>query len=169
MAAGRTYTPIATTTLTTSAANVTFSSIPGTYTDLVLVGNMLGGTGGTSDFTVLMQVNSDTGSNYSTTRLIGDGSSATSIRNSNQTYARINTSGYLSTTVPQTNIIHFQNYSNTTTFKTVLSRSSQADNVALAGVNLWRSTAAISTIYIYLDSGTFGFGSTFTLYGITAA
>jgi len=37
MAAGKTYEPIATTTLSSSAATITFSSISGSYTDLVFV------------------------------------------------------------------------------------------------------------------------------------
>ncbi len=169
MPAGNTYEAIATQTLGSAAASVTFSSIPGTYTDLVLVTNLLGATGGTTDFSTLLQLNGDTGSNYSTTRLEGNGTTATSTRNSSQTFARINTVGYLSTTVPQTNIIQFNNYSNTTTNKTFLTRSSQANEVTLASVNLWRSTSAITSIYFYLSGGTMAAGSTFSLYGILAA
>ena len=39
MAAGSTYTPLATNTLSSSSASITFSSISGSYTDLVLVMN----------------------------------------------------------------------------------------------------------------------------------
>jgi len=75
-----TYTPIATTTLGSAASSVTFSSISGAYTDLVLVG------AGTlaSNLYLNVKFNNDTGSNYSRTELYGDGSSAASYRESNQ-------------------------------------------------------------------------------------
>jgi hypothetical protein len=67
-------------------------------------------------------------------------------------------------------IVNFMNYSNTTTYKTFLSKARNATNY---GVNdqagLWRNTAAISSMVITNASGTFNTGSTFNLYGITAA
>ena len=66
-------------------------------------------------------------------------------------------------------IAQFQNYSNTTTYKTMLSRANAAGYVQ-ARVNLWRSTSAINTIKISGQSGmTFNTGCTFTLYGILSA
>jgi len=63
MAAGATYEPIATTTVSgSSTSTVTFSSISGTYTDLVIIGNL--GSQTTNAFPYL-QFNGDTGSNYS--------------------------------------------------------------------------------------------------------
>jgi hypothetical protein len=59
MAAGNTYEAIATQTLGSAAASVTFSSIPGTYTDLVLVVAMEHVTTGTEN--IVMQFNGDTG------------------------------------------------------------------------------------------------------------
>jgi hypothetical protein len=157
----KTYTPIATQTLTTSVATVTFSSIPSTYTDLVLVANA---SSVASTQTIGWRANSDSGSNYSDTYLGGDGSSAFSGRNSNQTYAyfgSINTSR-------STLLLNFMNYSNTTTNKTSIARSNSTD-YAIARVNLWRSTSAISSIDINTAGSTFATGSTFTLYGIKAA
>jgi hypothetical protein len=62
------------------------------------------------------------------------------------------------------------NYSNTTTYKTVLLRSNNASAITVATVGLWRSTSAINTIKIYADgAAVFSVGSTFTLYGIKAA
>jgi hypothetical protein len=65
-------------------------------------------------------------------------------------------------------ILNFQNYSNSTTYKSVLTRVNNS-GFTMAWVNLWRSTAAITSITIYPYSGTFSSGSTFTLYGISAA
>ena len=73
-------------------------------------------------------------------------------------------------------IVHFQNYSNTNTYKTILGRATQmnSDNntpATVAQVGLWRSTSAINTIKIkdYSDLYYFYAGSYFTLYGIKAA
>jgi len=169
VAAGNTYVAIATQTLGSAAASVTFSSIPSTYTDLVLVTTIFGQTGSPNDYTSLMQVNGDTGANYSTTRLTGNGSTAASQSRTSQTYARINTDGYLSTTIPQNSIINLNNYSNTTTYKTFLQRSNQADVVVNTAVSLWRSTSAITSITFFIEAGNMGIGSTFSLYGIQSA
>jgi hypothetical protein len=167
MAAGSTYTPIATTTLGSAAASYTFSSIPSTYTDLVLIQNPSGTTTNGQD--VGLRFNGDSGTNYSRTALSGNGTSAVSPRQSNQTYAYLTYNGYPSGSVPMNFISNIQNYSNSTTYKTVLSRSNNASTGLDANVNLWRNTAAITQIDIYCITGTFGVGSTFTLYGIAAA
>ena len=62
-----------------------------------------------------------------------------------------------------------QNYANTTTYKTMISRASDATQNAIAYVGLWRSTSAINSITLSVSAGTFAIGSTFTLYGIKAA
>jgi hypothetical protein len=161
-----TYEPLATTTLGSAASSVTFSSISGSYTDLVLVVSATWSGGSNSSFG--FRLNSDTGSNYSITQLYGDGSSASSGRQSNQTKAVI---GQINPTEFGTTIFQFQNYSNATTYKTTLSRSNVAGVITLAGVALWRNTAAITRIDLeYFDvAGTFDTGSTFTLYGIKSA
>jgi hypothetical protein len=61
------------------------------------------------------------------------------------------------------------NYSNTTTFKTFLSRTNVASDRVEALVGLWRSTSAITSITLYCGSNSFVTGSTFTLYGILKA
>jgi hypothetical protein len=166
MPAGSTYTPIATTTLGSTTTDYTFTSIPSTYTDLVLVIN--GNTSVNND--IFIQVGNgsvDTGANYSYTFMYGDGSSAASARvtgSSNMATGGIYSSGAVGTVIAQ-----FQNYSNTTTFKTMLSRSNSSSYVQ-ARVNLWRSTSAINQIKLFGQSGmTFNSGSTFTLYGIASA
>jgi hypothetical protein len=159
-----TYEPIATQTLGSSATSVTFSSIASTYTDLVVVMAVI--PTGTLGYGPYFQFNNDTGSNYSLTWLQGDGSSATSGRQRNET------KGYLSWSIGFSGtgnaIASIQNYSNTTTNKTYIDRLNETAGSypgAGATVGLWRNTAAISTIKIGTD-GTFNTGSTFTLYGI---
>ena len=171
MAAGSTYTPIATTTLGSNAASYEFTSISGSYTDLILICNLASTTLGS---TTKFQVNSDTGSNYSTTQLEGNGSAASSSRYSSQTSGRFITSAAGTTLGETTAVVQFQNYSNTTTNKTILGRSGRATSTPTfpnvdTTVNLWRSTSAITSIKIFLDTGSLLAGSTFTLYGIQAA
>ena len=163
-----TYTPIATQTLSSAAASVTFSSIPQGYTDLVLVTNATSTSGGSQSISIKVGNGSvDTGSNYSVTFLYGTGSSAASGRYSNVNYLY---TGRVDNANIATGITHFQNYSNTTTYKTVISRGSNASAISIALVNLWRSTSPINIMELGIDGGySFASGSTFTLYGILAA
>lgn len=157
-----TYSQIATQTLGSAASSVTFSSIPGTYTDLRIVY----ASTASSDAGNYLRFNSDSGSNYSRTNLYGNGSSAGSDRQSNVTgiYGPFTMSSNVTT-----NFIDVMNYSNTTTNKTVLVRAGAANNSTLATVGLWRSTSAITSIVITCDGANFASGSIFSLYGIKAA
>jgi hypothetical protein len=161
MAAGSTYTPIATTTLASDQSSYTFSSISGSYTDLVLI---IGGTTA-ADGSFRIYFNSDTGSNYSWTQLYGSGVSAASNRGTSDTRISMGRSG----SGQSNSIIQFQNYSNTTTNKTVIGRGNNPAAIVAATVGLWRSTAAISTIVISHEGGNLLTGMTLTLYGIAAA
>lgn len=165
MAAGVTYTTIATTTLTSAVASYTFSSIPGTYTDIVAVISAQNVSNNGADF--YTNFNGDTGTNYSRLYLVGDGTSASSGLGSNST--AINSFSLPSSgSIFNPFIMHINNYSNTTTYKTALIRQSGTTNFMGLTTGTWRNTAAITSI-------TFGYvsnintGSTFTLYGITAA
>lgn len=162
-----TYEPINTTTLTTATASVTFSSISSAYTDLVLVVVPANSAGST----VRMQLNGDTGSNYSNTFLKGNGSSASSTRSSSQTYLTLADDAAPTRTLGESVwISHIMNYSNATTNKTILTRANVASVGVEATVGLWRSTSAITQVSVQQGgSVTFSVGSTFTLYGIKAA
>lgn len=165
MAAGSTYTPIATTTLGSAAADYTFSSIPSTYTDLVLVFN--GRCTSTGGWNLFLQFNGDTSTAYSSTSMYGDGTTAASGRGTNNA----STPGFVvdGSNYGQVNA-SIMNYANTTTYKTVIGRgSTAAGSYVDARVGLWRNTSAINSIRIYSNGGNWQTGSTFTLYGITAA
>jgi hypothetical protein len=164
-----TYEPIATTTLGSDTATVTFSSIPSTYTDLVIVTDFSVDTAGTYDH--YLQFNSDTGSNYSHTVLYGTGSAAGSARQSAQTAIYAGTwNSAIGTSDREIVTIQINNYSNATTYKTTLARWNSATVESGTGVGLWRNTAAITTIFFKGYASTkYKAGSTFTLYGIKAA
>jgi hypothetical protein len=164
MAAGLTYEPIATTTLTSTQTEVNFTSISQGYTDLVVVCS--GST--TSANSLYMQVGNgtiDTGANYTATRLIGSGTATSTDRLNNTNNWYISTGNF----TDSNSIIQIQNYSNTTTFKTALARQNMPNSFVNLTVHMWRSTSAINTIKIYPASSTLTVGSTFTLYGIAAA
>jgi len=157
-----TYEPIATTTLGSAAASVSFTSISGSYTDLVVVNFTISGNGSAS-----LTVNGDTGSNYSRTFMYGDGSSAASGRSSNASSFTYTVGG--TTNVYSATILNLMNYSNSTTYKTFLLRGNDPSGATAAHIGLWRNTAAITSLTITCASGNFPTGSTFTLYGIKAA
>jgi hypothetical protein len=161
-----TYNKIEAKTLGSTASTVTFTSIPGTYTDLVLIISPIITTGSKD---VCVQFNGDTGTNYSNTILSGDGSTASSARLTGQ--VRIFLDYYAVVNTAQSNrVVNIMNYSNATTYKTVLSRANNAGAGTDAIIGLWRSTAAITSMVLNAQTGgTFDVGSTFTLYGIKAA
>ena len=164
MTAGATYTPIATTTLG-STASYTFSSIPSTYTDLILVlGSVTFSSGGNPQ----IQYNGDTATNYSNTDLYGNGTSASSTRNTSNNYINVGfsaTNG--SSTEPSTIIVQVMNYANATTYKTLLGRGNRAGGETQTNVGLWRSTSAITSLTVKVASGSMT--GTATLYGIASA
>lgn len=170
--ATNTYVALRTSTVgtATNTVDLDLTGITG-YTDLVVV---YSGTMSPADY-VLFRVGNgtiDTSSNYSSTRIVGNGSTATSGRDSNATFFAapepLNTN--------QNNIIvQFQNYANTSVNKTMLMRANVpltdagAAGTVSAVVGLWRSTAAINKIrFSAYSSGNFQVGSTFTVYGIAA-
>ena len=157
-----TYTPIATQTLTSTTASVSFGGIPQTYTDLVLV---CWTKAPSADVALSMRFNGDTNSNYSYIQMAGTGTVAASNNGTSQTYARFGNNLQTAGTLTKADI---QNYAKTTTFKTVLSRSGDArSGGTVAFINMWRDTSAITSIDIFAESGgSFGVGSTFNLYGI---
>ena len=162
-----TYEKIEARTLGTAAAAVTFTSVPATYTDLVLVVNVLGTSSGCDGLLKVGNGSIDTGANYSETVLRGNGSTATSNRYS-ESY--LNAAATWGTGLIYTHVIQLLNYSNTSTYKTFLNRASYAGGDVNASVILWRSTSAINTVEIKTSNGaTIAVGSTFTLYGIKAA
>lgn len=164
-----TYKLISSTTLTGTQATVTFSSIPATYTDLVVR------VSARTDFatlgaTIYTTFNSDAGTNYSFTTLFGTGSSAGSGSAVDNTYISLLGEGTSATSntfsnaelyIPSYRVAQnkpmgtFQVYENNAT-----------ENRIQAYANLWRNTAAITSISMTPSSGNFVTGSSFYLYGI---
>jgi hypothetical protein len=161
-----TYEPIQSYTGTGSSNIITFTSIPATYTDLVLVIDGEG-TSPSASQDITIRFNNDTSSTYSETYLRGDGSTASSGRYSEPylTSASSWRSGRR-----YNHIVNIMNYANTTTYKTTLVRTNYAGGDIAALAILWRATpAAINRVDVNINNGNYASGSTFTLYGIKAA
>jgi hypothetical protein len=167
MAAGSTYTPIATYTAGSSFTTYSFTSIPSTYTDLVIIMNAKSASGTPS---IYMQYNGDTtSSNYSYTGMYGrvagavaGGSRATTINWVSAFMDGVSPNNF------NNGIIQINNYSNTTTYKTNLCRWAGADYEVDAMVGMWKSTSAINQVTLTAQTS-LAAGCTFTLYGIKAA
>lgn len=165
-----TFEPIASTTLGSDAASYTFSSIPQSFTDLVLV---LFYTPATSGYGVGARFapvggSIDSGTNYSLTYLNGNGTSVASGRRSSQTKMWTAWSG-TPTTYNAPTIFSIMSYSNTNVYKTALSEAAGPSTRVERSVSLWRNTAAIEQIELSPYSGNILAGSTFSLFGIKAA
>ena len=165
-----TYTPIQTYTTSTNVSDITFSSIPSTYTDLVLVFNGTPVTTGTFIF----QVNGDTGTNYSATYTFGNGTAAGSGSfGSSATSWAISQIGNNTPDLANSfggNIWDILDYSNTNKYKTMrglngVQRASNGTMVLSTGQ--WRSNSAVTTITLHTGGGTLWTQySTLALYGI---
>jgi hypothetical protein len=156
-----TYTALATVTLGASASSVTFSSIPATYRDLILITDgVISITGSDS---LGLRFNSDTGSNYSRVRMFGTGSS-TSSDSATLSYADV---GVISNANKGVSVIQVMDYSATDKHKTTISRSNGI--WAGAWASRWANTSAITSVLVRTESTlSFAAGATFSLYGVIA-
>jgi hypothetical protein len=156
--------PLATTTLTSNAYSVTFSSISGSYRDLLI---LLSGSATDYEY-VILQFNSDTGSNYTFTNMIGDGNGvyggAATING-----ARV---GRLSTTANVRGNLqaHIMDYSSTDKNTTTLARGNSPDEMTMGIASRWANSAAITSVTVTLYGGTalFETGTTISLFGVDA-
>ena len=162
----KTYTPIATQTLTTAAASVTFSSINQNYTDLRLIFSGTSTRNSSNDI-VYLSINGETlGTNGRYLNLYGTGSATGSGFSGSYNILGIidGATGWQQSS----GILDFFNYSNSITFKTSLARTNGSDFVHSC-INIWTQTTAINSIRLWTNIGLFAPGSTFTLYGILKA
>ena len=151
-------------TLDSTAPSVTFSSIPATYRDLVLIVNATT----SANAVVAIRLNSDSGGNYYFVQMRGYSSTAASGSSSGVAQIWISDSASVASD-PIMMRAEIMDYSATDKQKTVLGRAdySNSNNGSLveATANRWASTAAVNAVSIFTSSGSFSAGSTFTLYG----
>jgi hypothetical protein len=169
-----TYTIIASNTLSSSAASVTFSSIPATYTDLVLrISARANGSGLLAGLAI--KFNGSTTSIYSNTNLFAYSSSGTSNRSSSVASipAMDNiTDGGATANSFSSNELYIPSYTisqnkPSSLFSVVENKSAtNFEWLVYTGAGLYRDTAAISSIALTTNAGSFVSGSSFFLYGI---
>lgn len=165
--------PIYTQTASGSSSLISFNNIPQTFTDLMVVASTRSG-GSAIDVNLFVWLNSETsGTNYSNTRLYGNGSATASDRISSVSYATSGNGNAANSTAStySSNNFYFPNYTSST-FKSWLGDAVIENNatsaIQMMTANLWRSTAAITRIQIGDFGGNnFVNASTFSLYGIT--
>jgi hypothetical protein len=155
------------------AASIDFTSIPATYTDLLIKVSARCDQAGSVGDDIYMQFNNDAGGNYSFKKLFGNGSTAgsnsgTSFRNN----ARVGRYTALSATASTfaSNDIYIPNYAGSTQ-KSISADGSEENNsttaVSVLDASIWTGTAAISSFKIFpLVTANFVQYSTATLYGI---
>jgi hypothetical protein len=164
-----TYTALATVTLGTAAASVTFSSIPATYRDLILVVSDLSAT---ASNTLYARLNGDTGTNYSNVVALGDSTGVVSLSSASNSNGLFMGAGYqgLPTSGSSQSILQIMDYSATDKHKTGLSRYGSAGKSEVdMGASRWANTAAVTSLVVRIaPSGSFNSGTSFSLYGVIA-
>lgn len=157
------YFSLATTTLTSAASSVTFSSIP-TSVNGVALRDLIVIASGVSSSSVngLLHFNGvTTGTSYNWVRMFGTGSGSGS-SNSDTTTA-IAYDFYTNPTILRLQIM---DYSVTDKHKTALTRWDTAGNITGTTAFRWLSTNAITSVSLNLGSATFSVGTTISLYGV---
>jgi hypothetical protein len=168
MADTATYDLIASQTLASAASSITFSSIAASWTDLRLIIVLTGTASGDSPW---VRYNSDSGTNYSLTDMMGSGSIVVNNAYTNSNKLFIGDNASTNTTNPHFYTLDIFSYAGST-YKTSLSTASADDNgsgYAERAVGLWRSTSAINSLTISTNTNTFKTGTTAQLYGIKSA
>lgn len=152
-----TYVALGTATLSADAS-VTFSTIPATYRDLVLVV----GAAASANGNLSIRLNGDTGSNYSHVRMY-----AVSGGSGSDSYTGARSENGSTTTGQGVTTINIMDYSATDRHKTILSRLSWAGTSLFAHANRWANTGAVTSLEVY-NGDTGNLTGTVSLYGIEA-
>lgn len=166
---------IASQTLAAPAASVVFSTIPQTYTHLLLTID-----GATTDAALFgqlgIQFNGDTGANYDYESFSVTGSAS----GANPQFAQTKLSSVILSGLTATantsgsGVVWMMNYKNSAFFKNSRTNYDRFETLGTTTTygtgqisGLWRNTAAITSITLFDQSGgNLGTGSSFTLYGI---
>jgi hypothetical protein len=157
----------------TSGSTVSFTSIPSTYKSLQIRVAVI--TASTSNPSLGIRYNSDTGSNYTLHQLRGNSTDVASLAAAPRTDFSLSNYSGMTATYPNVAIMDIQDYASTTKYKTArafygqnLNSTSLYNNVILVS-GLWMSTSAINSITFTVSGGgseTFAAGTSIALYGI---
>ena len=154
------------------AASIEFTSIPDTYTDLLIVHSLRSNRADAAGDNIKMSINGQGfGTNITTRTLYGTGSGVGSLTNV------VSTGGIVSTIIATSNTfgnnqIYIPNYTSSSAKSWSLdgvSENNGTESYQYIGASLWNQTAAITSIAFDPDDGTLLLEySSATLFGITA-
>jgi hypothetical protein len=159
-----------------SSASYTFTSVPSTFTHLIMTATLKGTS--TNYASIYMRVgnggSADSGSNYSQLTMYGTGSGANSERINSGTSLSLNrASGYSSDEwgAYEINLLGYTNANQKTAFVAQNTLTTGAGKGTERYAGMWNNTATVDTITIGGNgsSNNIASGSIVTLYGIKAA
>ena len=159
---------IATVTVGTAQSTITFSSLPSIYKHLQLryITNNT-----SAAYYVLLRFNSDSGTNYASHQLTGNGTAASAGGTASNTLIELpRNSGTFSSSIMSTGVVDILDYLNTSKYKTVRSLGGYDTNGNGQAVDfnsgVWMNTGAITSITLSAVGGNYNTNSQFALYGI---
>jgi hypothetical protein len=165
------YDALWSTTLGTATSTITISNIPQDYKHLQIRGIGRTSASGTGRQIVRIQFNSDTGANYSFHDLYGNGTIAQSSAGTSTTYAYMaiipnngETANSFGASI--TDILDYANTNKNKTTRALTGADLNGSGVIDLTSGNWRNTAAISSITLTPDTGSFVQYSSFALYGV---
>jgi len=155
-------------TLASAAAQIEFTAIPSTFTDLIILCS-LRSTSTDAYVNINLGFNSNT-ANFTARWLYGLGSGGTGSASSLVRYAGdLNTANDTANTFSNSSI-YIPNYTGSThskSFSTDSVRETNASaNASAISAGLWNDTAAITSVQLDSSDGNFVVGSTISLYGV---
>jgi len=163
-----TYVAIAKQVMTGTQATITFSAIPSTYTDLVVLGSVRTDRASTVDYLKIRFNGATVDTNLTGRFIYGDGATATSSTAAYAQVARVDAASNTSNTFSNVEI-YIPNYVGST-YKPISSSGVAEDNSTTgydqASASLFSDTTAISSISLVNLFGSFVNGTRFDLYGI---
>lgn len=149
-------------------STVTFSSIPQTYTDLVIL-TSLRGTSSNIERNMTWTCNGSTSNRAS--RIVGGTGSGTEYATTTSLFGGVFPCANATASVFGNSIVYITNYTSSN-YKSSYTDGMMENNATTSYIdvsaNLWSNTSAITSLEFTLDSGNFAQYSTFYLYGITA-
>jgi hypothetical protein len=164
------YESIATVTASGSSQELTFSSIPQTYTHLEIRGIGQASYSSNDYGTIGVRLNGDSGSNYTRHALRGNGSVVAVTGLTSTSFADAGDGAYLNTgSTVGASVISILDYTNTNKNTTVRGFSGVDNNgigAITLGSGLWINTAAVTSVTLYQQNANFTTNSQFALYGI---
>jgi hypothetical protein len=157
-----TYVPLATVTLASAVTNVTFSSIPATYRDLVIVASSLTST----DTIGRITINPASSQSYVYVAMRGNGSSASGIASAGLGAGVLSSQATAGTSKRLQLGIQILDYATTNKHKTILSRGDEASTGVDGVLSRWVNTEAVTSVQVKAETGNWSIGGVFSLYGI---